>query len=255
MQYLVPVSMDNTVKLPDNIIESVRNELSNEIVGYDSIKKLILKIIEAGINKPKLKKVNLLLTGEKSTGKTAIMESMIKGIGEQYCIKYDASMATRVGLLDHLFSFKNRLDNIKYIVFDEIDKMNKLHQYGILNCVESGIMSETKFHRHREIDVRGSTFFGTSNEIDKVYAPLRSRFLVLNMPKYTELQFKTIALRLLNYRLDIPMSRCESILKVITTELEDKTIRDVLRLGTLCNNAQDISDMIDVFKQHRLEFD
>jgi len=255
MQYLIPVSMDNNVDLPKNIIESVRNELNHEIVGYDSIKKLIIKIIEAGINKPNLKKVNLLLTGEKSTGKTAIMDAMIKGIGEQYCIKYDASMATRVGLLDHLFTFKDRLSSIRFIVFDEIDKMNKLHQYGILNCVESGIMSETKFHRHRDIDVRGSTFFGTSNEIDKVYAPLRSRFLVLNMPKYTESEFKTVSIRLLNRRFNLPMSRCEAILKVVTTELEDKTIRDILRLGTLCNNSQDISDMITVFKDHRLDFD
>jgi ATP-dependent Lon protease len=253
VEYLVPVSMDNGINLPDNVIESLRDVLENEIVGYDSIKNLIVKIVKAGLEKPELKKVNLLLTGEKSTGKTAIFDAMIKGIGEQYCIKYDASMATRVGLLDHLYSFKDRLSQIKFIVFDEMDKMSKLHQFGILNCVESGIMKETKFHRHREIDVRGSTFFGTSNEIDKVYAPLRSRFLVLNMQKYTDAEFNAIGLEKL-WKMKVSDYMARQIMYAINTQLQDKTIRDVVRLGTIANTNEDLADLSLLFKKHRLEF-
>ena len=234
-------------------LESVKQILNEEIFGYSEIKNVILKIIDAGINKPDLKKVNLLLTGEKSTGKTAIMKAMIKGIGEEYCVFYDASMATRVGLLDHLYQFKDRLSEIKYVIFDEIDKMSKSHQFGILNCVESGIMSETKFHRHREVDVRGSTFFGTANEIEKVYAPLASRFLVLNMKKYTDLQFNAIALKILS-KMKVSDVLARDILQTINIELEDKTIRDVVRLGTLANTLQDVSDITQLFHEHRLDF-
>ena len=46
-------------------VQNVQNMLEHEIVGYDEIKKLIAKIINASINKPELKLINLLLTGEK----------------------------------------------------------------------------------------------------------------------------------------------------------------------------------------------
>lgn len=232
---------------------SLEQTLNEEIVGYPEIKNVILKIIDAGINKPELKKVDLLLAGEKSTGKTAIFKAMIKGLGEDYCVFYDASMSTRVGLLDHLYTFKDKLSEIKYIVFDEIDKMSKLHQYGILNCVESGLMQETKFRRHREVDVRGSTFFGTANEIKLVYPPLASRFMVLRMNKYTDIQFNTVALRLLS-KMNVPAILAMKILQTINFELKDKTIRDVVRLGTLANTQVDVTDLTELFRLHRLEF-
>lgn len=257
MQYLanveqyVPQEQVTLVEIQDRV-QSVENILANEIVGYDEIKKLIVKIISATINKPELKLINLLLTGEKSTGKTAIFKAMIRGLGEDNCIYYDASMATRVGLLDHLISFGEKLH--KYIVFDEIDKMSKQHQYGILNCVEAGIMKENKFRRHREVDVRGSIFFGSANEVKLIYPPLRSRFLTLNMPKYTNEQFNTIAQTLLQ-KMDIDSILIEEILQVIDQELPDKTMRDVVRLGTLVDTTEDITDLTALFHRHRLNLD
>jgi len=235
-------------------LDRVKQSMDSNIYGYDSIKKCILKILKAGIEKPDSKKVNLLLTGTKATGKTSIFKAMIEGIGEEYCVFYDASMSTRVGLLDHLYTFKDRLDSIRYIVFDEIDKMSKTHQFGILNCVESGIMQETKFRRHRQVDVRGSTFFGTSNEILKVYSPLRSRFMVIETDPYTAEQFDMIGMKILK-KMGFMSSFAEDIMKAIDTELKDKTIRDVVRFGTLVNNSADIKDLTELFKQHRLDFD
>ena len=188
----------------------------------------------------------------RGTGKTAIFKAMIKGLGESNCIYYDASMATRVGLLDHLISFGERLQ--KYIVFDEIDKMSKQHQYGILNCVEAGVMKENKFRRHREVDVRGSTFFGSANEVKLIYPPLRSRFLTLNMPPYTSEQFNTIGTNLLS-RMNIDPHLIEEIMEVIDKELPDKTMRDVVRLGTLVDTMEDITDLTALFQRHRLNFD
>ena len=233
-------------------IQNVEYVLETEIIGYEEIRKLILKIINAGINKPELKRINLLLTGEKSTGKTAIFKAMEKGLGLDNCIYYDASMATRVGLLDHLYSYGEILS--KYIIFDEIDKMSKQHQYGILNCLEAGIMKENKFHRHREVDVRGSTFFGSANEIKYVYPPLRSRFLTLNMPKYTPEQFDMIGHKLLT-RMGVDYYIIDEIMEVIDKELPDKTIRDVVRLGTLVDTMEDVTDITALFQRHRLNFD
>jgi Holliday junction resolvasome RuvABC ATP-dependent DNA helicase subunit len=132
--------------------------------------------------------------------------------------------------------------------------MSKQHQYGILNCVEAGIMKENKFRRHREVDVRGSTFFGSANEIKLIYPPLRSRFLTLHMPNYTPEQFNQIGTQLLS-RMNIDSILIEEIMQVIDTELQDKTIRDVVRLGTLVDTMEDITDLTALFKRHRLNFD
>ena len=253
MQLLQP--LEDRYVTDNKILDLVKEKLEYEIIGYDSIKKLIYKIIYAGLFKPKFKKIHLLLTGAPATGKTVMIKSIFEAIGQDRCIYYDATMATRVGLLDHILTYGSNLSNVRYICLDELDKMPKTHQFGVLNALESGIMQENKYKRHRHADLRHVTFFATSNEINKVYRPLASRFMVMNMKPYTEQQFREIGLRLLNRKYDMPMSKCEIVVNIIQNNLSTRTMRSVVQLATLIDDSQDEQDMLEVFKEHKLDFE
>lgn len=234
------------------LTDIVKEALANNVVGYEDIKYVLTEIIDASVRRPDLKRVNPLLVGAPATGKSFIVKTIFEAIPD-YCVYYDASMASRVGLLDHLHSYKeaNTLKYIKFVCFDEIDKMAKSHQFGILNCLESGILQETKFRRNRQVDVRGITFIGTGNELKRIYAPLASRFYVIRMEKYTEAQFNHVGSQLL-FRMGLDRFTVGRILDAINGNISDKTIRDVVEIGTLVSNGAELNRLIEVTRDHRI---
>jgi len=67
------------------------------------------------------------------------------------------SNSTKAGLVNQLFERKP-----KYLLLDEIDKMNRSDQSSLLNLMETGIISETKFNKTRHIELN-SWVFATAN--------------------------------------------------------------------------------------------
>lgn len=156
-------------------------------------------------------------------------------------------MSTQVGLLDHLINHGD-LKNVRFICLDELDKMPKRYQYGILNALESGIMKETKFRRSREVNLKDVTFFATANYFDKIIEPLQTRFLTVEIPPYTNEEFNQISFKLLTQKYKVNLDLAETIINVINKNIPNKSIRTVVQFATLVNNHADINDMLDLFR-------
>jgi Holliday junction DNA helicase RuvB len=95
----------------------------------------------------------------------------------------DGSSTTKAGLIDSLF-----LNNPKYLLIDEIDKMSTKDQAMLLNLMETGIVSETKHNKTRTANMKTSVF-ATSNNVGDIITPLQSRFFVVELAPYTYEQF------------------------------------------------------------------
>jgi MoxR-like ATPase len=67
-----------------------------------------------------------------------------------------------------------------YLLLDEIDKLGPNHQTFLLNLMETGIVSEMKFGKTREMTMNTSVF-ATSNDPRKLSGALRSRFFEVLM--------------------------------------------------------------------------
>src|SRR5439155_2814254 len=79
-----------------------------------------------------------------------------------------------------------------YLLIDEIDKSAPKHQTFLLNLMETGIISETKYGKTRESKMDISVF-ATSNGRRGLSGPLQSRFFVVELEPYTYRQFYEIA--------------------------------------------------------------
>src|SRR5687768_4859317 len=163
----------------------------SNVVGYEDIKKLLLRSIVS--KEP----VNILLTGPPSSSKTIFLLEMLDGLDDSYFI--DAVGASGAGMFNHLFN-----NNTKYLLIDEIDKMKKNDQAALLNVMETGILSETKLNGKTRQKKMNLSIFSTSNEVEKLSAPLRSRFMELHLEEYTYAEFTEIVKRILKkrYKLD-----------------------------------------------------
>src|ERR671919_1879995 len=153
-------------KLESLFHRSVRRDdwLPENIYGYDDVKRLFRMALEASHNS------SILLTGPPASAKTLFLQSLMK-LKDSHFI--DCSNATKSGVVDYIFENKP-----KYLLLDELDKLSRKDQTFLLNLMETGMVSEIKYGRVRKMQIETSVF-ATSNNIQKIIEPIRSRFFFL----------------------------------------------------------------------------
>ncbi len=214
--------------------------LFNEVYGYDDLKRLLSRMLASK------ESVSSVLIGPPASGKTmfllAIQQSMKKDV-----FFIDATNASGAGIVDKLFS----QPNTKIILIDEIEKMTKRDQNMLLNLLETGILTSTKVKKTAEIEFKGIKLFATSNDIDRLTKPLRSRLIELHLPEYYEMEFTDIVIRLTHSRYKLNEEISKEIAKVVWHEMGTKDIRDALQLSKLVTNIEDVKIMAATIMKYR----
>lgn len=205
----------------------------SNVVGYSDIKKLLLKSVVS--NEP----TSILLTGPPSSSKTVFLLEMLEGLDDAYFI--DAVGASGAGMTDHLFN-----NNTKYLLIDEIDKMKKNDQATLLNAMETGIISETKLNGKTRQKKMKLWIFATSNNVERLSGPLRSRFMELHLDEYTYEEFSEIILRLFKKRYHLDVDLSEKIANAVWNKIKSKDIRDAINIAKLVKSANDIDWLVEV---------
>ena len=225
--------MFNKNKISLLLSHFVRNEdsLFADIYGCDDIKKLLRMALESNHT------CSILLTGPPTSAKTLFLQSLMKL--RDSCFM-DCSNATKSGIVDYVFNHKP-----KYLLLDELDKLSRKDQTFLLNLIETGIVSETKYNKTRKMELKTSVI-ATSNNIEKIIIPLQSRFFIVNMHGYTYEQFYEITLRLLTsnqYNVD------EEIAKAIAEAVwnTSRNIRESIRIATISKSVKDVKWLATVF--------
>jgi MoxR-like ATPase len=207
----------------------------DEIVGHDDIKTIFTRALLS--KRP----IHVLLVGSPGSAKTMFLTEILHSIKESYFIV--GSNTSKAGLVNQLFERRP-----KFLLIDELDKMNKVDQTSLLHLMETGIISETKINKTREMELT-SWVFATANSCDKIIEPLLSRFLVLEVQEYTFEEFTEIAInRLAEEKVDRYMAAV--IAEKVWDELDSRDIRDVIKVSRLVTNPEDISRIICVMNRY-----
>src|SRR5947209_10616610 len=127
----------------------------NSIFGYEDIKKLLMRCISA--KEP----THVLLIGPPGSCKTVFLLEMARGLDNKAYFM-DATSASGAGIIDYLFE-----NDIKYLLVDEIDKLQRKDQSVLLNLMENNVLIETKVCKTRKKEMKVSVF-GTCNDIAKI---------------------------------------------------------------------------------------
>jgi Holliday junction DNA helicase RuvB len=205
----------------------------SNVVGYPEIKRLLLRSIVS--KEP----VNILLTGPPSSSKTLFLLEMLEGLDDAYFI--DAVGASGAGMTEHLFS-----NNTKYLLIDEIDKMKKNDQAALLNVMETGILSETKLKGKTRQKKAKLWIFATSNYVERLPGPLRSRFMELHLEEYTYEEFTEIVRRLFKKKYHMSEELSEKIAYAVWNTMRSKDIRDAINIAKLTKSTTDVDWLVDV---------
>ena len=117
------------------------DKLFENIYGHHhNIKKLFRMALES------LNTCSILLSGPSASSKTLFLQSLMRKLQDSYFI--DCSNATKSDMVDYIFDNKP-----KYLLLDKLDKLSRKHQTFLLNLMETGIVSETKYNKTRSMDM------------------------------------------------------------------------------------------------------
>jgi holliday junction DNA helicase RuvB len=202
------------------------------VYGCEDIKRLF------GMTLASNDSCSILLTGSPASAKTLFLQCLMK-LRDSHFI--DCSSASKSGIVDYIFKSKP-----KYLLLDELDKLSRKDQTFLLNLMETGIVSETKYNKTRKIKTKMSVF-ATSNNVEKIIEPLQSRFFIVKLQAYTYEQFYEITARLLTsneYNVDEEIARAtaEAVWK------SSRNIRDALKIARTAKSVEDVIWLATTFQ-------
>jgi Holliday junction DNA helicase RuvB len=205
------------------------DKIFNNIYGHEDIKQIILMALKA--EQP----VHVLLTGEPGCGKTQFLEN-IKGYYKDRAYFTIGAHSTKAGMLDYLFDRRPR-----FLLIDEIEHMPAKDQAVLLSLMQSQIISETKYRKTRQTQLKCSVF-ATSNSTKKMLDPLLSRFVMINVERYSYEEFKEIAMKVLVEREHLEDENlARAIVNKVWQKSSDNTnIREVIKIARLAKNINDV---------------
>ena len=209
--------------------------LFDTVVGYDDVKRLFNMSLAS--DKP----VHILLVGPPASAKTLFMLECIKLERSYFTL---GSQSTKSGMIDYLFEKRPR-----YLIVDEIEHMPMRDQTALLSLMETGIVSETKYQRTRNTQLK-TWVFATSNGTERMLTPLLSRFIVLHFRPYSFGSFREVCGHILSkdgVRKDVS----DAIADAVWTKLKSRDIRDCIKLGRLAKNAADVQWIADTLKNYK----
>jgi len=204
----------------------IPNDLFDFIIGHEDVKDLLWKSINS--ERP----VHILLVGPPATSKSMFLGELARLPFSRFAL---GGSIRKGGLEDYLLEFRPR-----YLIIDEIDKMDMRDMSVLLSLMESGIVARLK-KRMREMERMTTWIFGGANRDKNIWPELKSRFFIVHLPEYSEADFIQVCRGILVGREGVDSSLANYIVKSIASHTRD--VREAVHLGRLCKTNEDVDKL------------
>jgi Holliday junction DNA helicase RuvB len=212
-------------------------DLFSIIVGHDDVKEVINRSIQS--ESP----VHILLHGSIASAKTMFLEELARLPKSRFVV---GSSLTKAGLIEVLFEDKPR-----FLIIDELDKIETEDNLAaLLSLMERGIVTETKYRRHRSLTLK-TTVFASANRIDRIPPELLSRFLKLYFRDYTPQEFIEVTVDVLTKREKVSPQVAFHIGEKVLRELGSKDVRDCVKIARLLKQKtiEEVDGLVELLKK------
>jgi hypothetical protein len=93
--------------------------------------------------------------------------------------------------------------------------------------------------------------FATTNDIDSLNKPFRSRFLEFSLPEYTFEEFERLSVKLLGQRYGHSPELSLKAANEVWNTMKSKDCRDILQVGKLSRNISDVDFIVSTLKKYK----
>ncbi len=221
--------------------EYIPPDLFNIIIGHEDKKEIINRSISS--DEP----VPCLLWGVPASAKSLMLEELNRLPRSKFIL---GSNLSKAGLYDVLL---NEKDKPRFLIIDELDKIDdQANLAGLLSLMERGLITETKYKRHRQIKLK-CWVFASANRINKIPEELMSRFLLLKFKPYTDAEYVDIAVNVLTKRENTNESIALYISQAVMKELGSRDVRDAVKIARLLkgDTKAEVDHVVGILKKQK----
>ena len=149
------------------------------------------------------------------------------------------------GMVEYLFK-----NDVKYLLLDEAEKMSKSDQNVLLNVLETGMLTSTKVKKigSKKMDI---SVYATTNDIDAISKPFRSRFVELSLPGYNFDEFCEIAVKLTEQRDGHDREIAVKIADTVWNKLNSRDVRDIIQISRLTKSIDDVEFLANTLQKYK----
>lgn len=203
----------------------IPEDLFDVVAGHDGLKKLFIQSLKAP------QPVHILLVGPPATAKSVFLTELERLHTNRYALGDSSSKA---GIIDFIIKHKPR-----YLLLDELEKMNVNDYSALLSLMETGKVTRLKKGMTEETKVK-TWVFAAVNRDDRLPHELKSRFLSLHLPEYSEKDFKEVVRAVLVKREHTDENMAAKIADNVAEYSRD--VRDAIKIARLyCSKDQHMS--------------
>lgn len=198
--------------------EDLPDGLFDDVIGYDDIKWLLKR----GLTTQDI--TNFLLIGPPGSAKTVFLLCIRELEGAHFIPATDASSS---GFMEMMFE-----EQPKYLLFDELDDMDKEYQKSLSSFTENGIVKESKYNKTREMETNTKTF-ASANAKSGILNHIRDRFITLEFEPYSKGEFVDVCRHLLPKRRGVNEEEAKMIAEEVYEQEGSGRVRKALAVATL----------------------
>ncbi len=217
---------EQKLQVPEGIFEIIE--------GYEDVKMVVRRVLESE------KVVHLLFTGVPSSAKTMFLLELAR-LGAPYIL---GSQSTKAGIADVLFDFEPQI-----LLVDEIDRIGTKDIAVLLSLAQTGIVSETKYGKRREVQLN-TKIFAASNTL-RMAPELVSRFMALQFKPYSKADFLMVATNLLRKRESVDGGLASYIAeRVWGLPQRFPDPRQAVRVARLAKNKDEVDELFEIMVKY-----
>lgn len=157
----------------------------------------------------------------------------------------DCTNASGPGVVEYLFK-----NDVKYLLLDEVEKMSTCDQNVLLNVMETGILTSTKVKKTATKEISLS-IYATTNDIDSINKPFRSRFMEFSLPSYTYNEFCEIAFKLIEQKDGHDRKTAIKIADTVWNKLNTRDVRDIIQISSLTKSIDDVEFVANTIQKYK----
>ena len=187
--------------------------------------------------------MHVILDGPPASAKSMFLLAMKAKLPNTYYV--DGTNATGPGMVKYLFE-----NDVKYLLLDEIEKMSVSNQNVLLNVMETGILTSTKV-KNTQSKKMNISVYATTNDVDAISKPFRSRFIEFSLPAYTYEEFCEIAVQLLNARNGHSEELALKIADTVWNKNNSRDVRDMIQIAKLSKTVDDVDFVAETLQKYK----
>jgi len=207
----------------------------DKVIGLEEIKIALYRTLIQ-----EERSINVLLHGPPASGKSVLLNQIESNCNK--CLYVDATNLSGAGLIELLYQNQN----IKVLLIDELAELKKNDLESFRSLLQTGRIVKTLKTVKYDFTIPNLKIIGCTNNINKLSAPLKSRFISYLVNEYSDDEIIAVVRFCLTTKGIIKDPKLAEIIALTFINYGVRNVRKIIAISSLIHESDGIKEVKDI---------